>query len=91
MSHVMRHPLLSEDSAADRARLNERLEALRSTCEARHRDDASMRRTLTIVQFLGVLVALLLTTLIGGGRWIVKHAVADALIESGVIVTVPRR
>lgn len=91
MSQAMHRSLLGEDSAADRARLNERLESLRSNCEQRHRDDAAMRRTLTIVQFLGVLVALLLTTMLGGGRWIVKHAVADALIESGVIVTVPRR
>jgi ABC-type cobalamin transport system permease subunit len=80
------------ESAADRAAIHEIIRGVQANC-ARHEarfsalsaqaDEA--RELLTRVKFAAYLTVLLLGAALAGGRWIVRHAVTDALVEHGLI------
>ncbi len=86
-----RHPNI--DSAADRASMRERLDAMAERCAEHKASDAAMKAwmkeaqdTLTRVKFAAYLMVILLGTIAAVSRWTLKHAIDDALIERGLIV-----
>ena len=80
------------ESAADRAAIHEIIRGMQANC-ARHETRFSAlsaqgdeaREVLTRVKFAAYLTVLLLGAALAGGRWIIRHAVTDALVEHGLI------
>lgn len=80
------------ESAADRAAIHETIRGMNTTC-GRHEAKLSAlavqadetREVLVRLKFAAYLTVLLLGASMAVGRWVVRHAVTDALVEHGLI------